>query len=521
MIRLLLAIVMLLALPQAAHAEWSKASSDHFIVYADQSENDLREFTERLEKYHSALKANFASKRGIPSPSNRVTIFVVENLYEVRKLSGNVNSAVAGFYIPRATGAVAYIPKVKIRSIEQDFSETVLLHEYTHHYMFLAAQRAYPLWFTEGFAEYYATAKFERDGTVGLGYPAKHRENEIRYAKKVPFKLMLDTKAYVESKKNSSVYDRFYGQSWALYHYLQFSPNRQGQLAKYFEELITGKGELESAKAAFGDLKKLEREVDRYLRSGRMSYAKVPADKLKIGDIDIRKLNDGEAAIMPVVMISKRGVDKKQAEEVLQDARKVAARYPGNATVLNALSEAEFDAGNDALAIAAADKAIALDGSQMNAYVQKANSYLRLAEKAKDEEGDANPETYLLAAREVALAANKVENNYPVPLIQYFQTYKETGTTPPAAAVTGLEWALELAPFDSALRLQVARQQLEEKRYPDAVYTLLPLAYSAHGDDKQIKKANQYLDVATSKGEVPMPPEEDEDDEKEEKEADT
>ena len=42
-------------LPATARAEWHEASSDHFLVIADQKEKDVREFTERLERYHSGL----------------------------------------------------------------------------------------------------------------------------------------------------------------------------------------------------------------------------------------------------------------------------------------------------------------------------------------------------------------------------------------------------------------------------------------------------------------------------------
>ena len=47
--------IFLVGVPGAAKAEWHEASSEHFLVIADQSEKDVREFTERLERYHAAL----------------------------------------------------------------------------------------------------------------------------------------------------------------------------------------------------------------------------------------------------------------------------------------------------------------------------------------------------------------------------------------------------------------------------------------------------------------------------------
>ena len=54
--RLIAAGLALLA-AQPALAEWHEASSDHFVIYADDKDTDLRKFAENLERYHSAICA--------------------------------------------------------------------------------------------------------------------------------------------------------------------------------------------------------------------------------------------------------------------------------------------------------------------------------------------------------------------------------------------------------------------------------------------------------------------------------
>src|SRR3546814_3753552 len=51
---LLAALLVLSAVP--ARAEWREASSAHFLVYGDISASKLREYSERLERYDSALR---------------------------------------------------------------------------------------------------------------------------------------------------------------------------------------------------------------------------------------------------------------------------------------------------------------------------------------------------------------------------------------------------------------------------------------------------------------------------------
>jgi cytochrome c-type biogenesis protein CcmH/NrfG len=466
-----------IAASQPASAKWYEASSDHFVVYADQNEKDVREYTERLERFHAAMSEQLRIENAKPSPSNRVTVYLVRNADAVRKLYGGKNPYIGGFYQSRAGGSIAFVPEVDDVTARASGAEIALLHEYAHHFMYSNSASSYPLWMTEGFAEFYASAKFEKNGDVGLGLTAQHRAYEILQLKHVPIELMLDTEAYLAQKK-SKEYDSFYGQSWALYHYLKFDESRKGQLLKYLAAITTGDSEINAAKNAFGDLKKLDKDLNKYIRQS-LYYFVLKADKLKTGPIALRPLRAGEAAMMPVRMQSKRGVDDASAAKLLPDARKIAAQFADDPAVLAALSEAEFDAGNDAEAIAAADKAVGIDPAQINATIQKGYAMARQAADAKDEK------TAWKNVRKQFVQVNKIEVDHPIPLIQFYQSYKAAGEQPTKNAVDGLEWALSLSPFDSGLRWTVAMQEMEDKKFAEAIVTLGPLANSPHGEESR------------------------------------
>jgi tetratricopeptide (TPR) repeat protein len=179
--------------------------------------------------------------------------------------------------------------------------------------------------------------------------------------------------------------------------------------------------------------------------------------------------------MMPLRIRSNRGVDKEEAAAIVGEARTVAARYPGDAGVLTALAEAEHDAGNDDAAIAAADKAIALDRTRANAYVQKGYAMFR---KAADNGGD---EAAYRRARGPFVALNKIEPDHPLTLVFYYRSFVMAGVKPPELAVKGIERAAEIAPFDLGLRMTVAMQELRDGRRDDAKRNLAPVAYNPHG----------------------------------------
>src|SRR4051812_22071313 len=120
-----------------ANAEWWEARTDHFIIYSKSSAKDAKEFAERLERYDQSLRSLQVIK---PDPrlsdARRVKIYRAGNIVDISVLAGDAESGIAGFYIPRLE-PVAFVPareQVQLRS-ELD-PETVLKHEYAHHFMF-------------------------------------------------------------------------------------------------------------------------------------------------------------------------------------------------------------------------------------------------------------------------------------------------------------------------------------------------------------------------------------------------
>lgn len=455
------------------HAAWHKAEGEHFVIYANQKASTIQKFAERLEAYHAAMALMLRREPESPSPSNRVTVFVVSSKNSVRKLAGLKNRYAAGVYRPLAGNIVAIVPR--LNTGENKFvlnGETILRHEYAHHFLFNISKQTFPLWFQEGFAEFYASGRSKNDGTVILGGAANHRAYELRFSSNVPIERLLNTSDYLKNK--SKRHDEFYGRSWLLFHYLTFAEDRRKQMVQYQKLLFDGMNEMDAANAAFGDLEKLDDDLNRYALQKRISVFAIPPEKLTVKPVSVRRLDEAEAAIMPVIMESRAGVDQEEAKEVVVEARSVAAKYPDSAAVQEALTEAEYDAGYDDAAIAAADKALALDPKRVRAQIQKIYAYRRKAKSADD------PETAWKKVRQQIVAANRIETNHPIPLIEYFKTFPASGREPSEIAIKGLERALELAPFDHGLRLTMTAQHLADHKYELAAETIRPLAYSPH-----------------------------------------
>lgn len=198
---------------QPVWAEWHRAESDRFVIYADSRAEDLAEFARQLERFHVAMELESGRQLAVPSPSNRLTVYLVGSVEELRDIYGQPNSSVGGFYIPRANGSVAFVPNIRIRSDDGGRGESgsrmkgratpfvsrevaTLLHEYGHHFLIGSARHAMPRWLSEGAAEYFSSARFNPDGSVDLGLPNNDRAWEISQAAPVSVVELLDYETY-------------------------------------------------------------------------------------------------------------------------------------------------------------------------------------------------------------------------------------------------------------------------------------------------------------------------------------
>jgi len=470
--RILAALVCAFLAAMPAHAAWREASSQHFVIYSQEGTRDLEAFAAKLERYDAMLRYRSKVPNEPLGPANRLTVFVVPDQSAVRRLHGGGSAGIAGFYIGRASGSYAFTPR-RIGTGEQ-FStnaDIVLLHEYAHHFMRQNFSAAYPAWFIEGFAEFYSTARFERDGSVGIGIPAYHRGRNLFQGADLPIETLLTVSG---RDIKPSARESIYGRGWLLTHYLAFQPSRSTQLGAYLRAINDGKPSIEAARAAFGDLKQLDKQLDRYLLQRSMSYLKIPADRIPIGRISIRELRPGEEAVINVRMRTKRG--NRDAAELVPIARKAAAPHPDDPVAQATLAEAEFDAGNDVEAEAAADRALKADPNHVEALIFKGR-----AQMARAARGGVKDAAVWREVRRQFVAASRVDPDDPEPKILYFRSIVAQGRRPTANAAEALIEAHRLAPQDDRLRWMVAQQLLRDGRKDEARRTLAPLAFDPHG----------------------------------------
>jgi tetratricopeptide (TPR) repeat protein len=453
-----------------AEAAWIEAKTNHFVIYSQQKPEELREYAARLERFDSGVRAVRQMKDPPATATSRLTVYVVRDARSVAQLLGATGSGIAGVYFGRASGPVSIVNSEPKRNKWDLDGRTVFFHEYLHHLMLQDATAAYPTWMTEGYAEFFATAEFRDDGSVEFGAPPHYRGAELRWLRGLPLPQMLGG---IYHQLTGEEWVSQYSRGWLLTHYLAFEPSRRGQVTRYADLIQTGMPALDAAKQAFGDLKQLEKELERYHARDTLETRIIPASLIKVGPVEIRPLDEDEQVAVNLRIRLEGSEDVGTARVIAGAARSNAERFPRSTAVMEVLARAEFQAKHYSEAAAAADKALALNPKAFKALIYKGRAQLELAKM--------NPTTAdWPSIRRWFSKANRLDPISPEPLMYYYQAFAEQGATPPALAVDGLLFAVELVPQDDDLRLMAVRQLLREGNTKDAGAVFAPIAYRPH-----------------------------------------
>lgn len=478
--------VMFAAVP--AQAEWREAKSENFTVIGDMPEAELRRRTEQLEQYHGMLRYLLDAKRTIP-----VTIYLVSGIDAVQDALGNQGGGVAGFYSVSAQRAFSVAPERFNFSVEDFNPRIVLLHEYAHHMLLSNVDMFMPGWAQEGLAEMFATAKLEDDGSVVIGDKNDSRGGAMFGMSRWSVRRMLESDLNPPKDREENI--EKYSRGWALSHYLWMSGERPTQYGEFIAELNRTADPVASGEKVFGDLARLDRELDRYIRVHKFKLARFTPDLIGTpGEIAIRALSEPEAAILRDAIAVSVRTNEDIGRPVADRARSIGARYPDNAGVQTWMAEIEYDAENYDAAMAAAERALAVDPDNVLATVYKGRVLMRRAIAAGDR-------GLVREARDLFLKANRLRPDYALPFQAYYDSFAAMGETPTQGAVDGLYSATILVPQDAKLRIRAAVALLREGDVQRARSILAPAAFVAEeiGENKPlqlIKEMERTTDTA-------------------------
>jgi tetratricopeptide (TPR) repeat protein len=506
MIRKLL-VLLCLFLPTAASAEWYEARSNNFIVYSEGSRADAEAYAVKLERYHFVLRTfhRISAER----VSNPLRVFLFSSFGSVREMAGG--ASVAGYYVSDASGLMFVgsrargglstgDPRSANRALRLD-AESTLLHEYAHHFMFQYFPATYPIWYVEGFAEFWGTTRLLENDVVEVGFPAEDRVATFDYLTWMPLQRLLTIHNYGEAPGENIAL--LYAQGWLLMRYAFDHPERKRQVDNYLRLINGGRSYEEAMREAFPDIERFDRELFDHAGARRFTAVRLPFRTIIVGEIAVRELRPAENALIEHQIKLGQGYPQREAAEFAREVRSIASRYPDDPVALAVLMEAERLAGNHDAAIAASDRLLQIEPNHARAMASRG-----LAQAAKLRAASSTDRAEWSSLQQLLARAARAAPNDPVVLAAYYDGYAQQGVLPPYEAQNALYTAMERAPSDGELRYRLARDFEQRNMIPEAIAIIRPEALAMpHNESERDRRRRErdeerYREAGTERHET-------------------
>jgi len=351
-----IASALICSLSQAKQQAWVEVRSPNFIVVSNAGEKAARKAAAQFEQIRTVFRQSLSGVSKHPSPL--VTVLAVKDEGSMRELlpeywakgrahpaglfAGRLNQLYAAVELD-ARGATPY--------------ET-FYHEY-YHAISIPYFPDLPVWLGEGLAEFYGHTEID-EKFVGIGEADSVLIQQLRYGSFIPLNVLFQVDRsspyYNEANKTST----FYAESWALAHYLLFGDRmaHRDMLDAYVNALAQGKKQDVAAAEAFGDFKKLQSDLQAYIRRDSFLYSKTPAPtSIQEDELKVRPLTQAEADGYRGGFAAIRG-RTEDATAILEQAIRLD---PNTALAHQYLGITQFIEGKREQAVESESRAIALD----------------------------------------------------------------------------------------------------------------------------------------------------------------
>ena len=268
MFRRILLLLLFSTAPLAAGRDkaetWLQVSSPHFVVVTNASEKQGRRVADQFERMRSVFHTAFPKAQ--VDPGSPIIVLAIKDAKDFRTLEPEAYLAKGSLKLGGLFLKAADKNYVLMRlDAEGEHPYSIVYHEYTHLLLSKSAEFM-PLWLNEGLAEFYQNTDI-RDKEALLGQPSADDILWLRQNRLLPLTTLFtvdhNSPYYHEENKGSI----FYAESWALTHYLEIKEfaEKTHHVSEYLELLSKQVDPVTAAARAFGDLKQLQQELDRYI----------------------------------------------------------------------------------------------------------------------------------------------------------------------------------------------------------------------------------------------------------------
>lgn len=256
---------------------WIFVKTENFTIFSSANEEIATNIGIKLERLRKTLTL-ITSVKNVNSPVPTWIYIFQDNkslkpyLFDLYGKTPNLD----GYFITHDEGNYIAISA-------QDQAMRTILHEYIHFFINNNMPEV-PLWFNEGFAEYYSTFQSENN-SAKIGLPVRTHVEFLQSSSLLPLNELFSIGQGSIYYSEETTQNIFYAQSWLFVHYLLRGKNGalKPKLNQYLTYLKRGQSSDEAFQKSFQmDYKNLQKDLKSYLMKGSFNYIQLSSAELLI-----------------------------------------------------------------------------------------------------------------------------------------------------------------------------------------------------------------------------------------------
>jgi len=492
---------------------WKRAESDHVVVISKDGAAELTRISRNLERLYYLMSRLY--RRGDTSdPTVKLQVVLFDSSSALRAMRlRNLRSEQGPYlppfsdptyYYPREDGEVLAIARDEqivdlntIRAFNLDCDELranadtsgglpscaqivpthapavmtweqMLYARFAQHFILTYAPGAYPRWYLDGIGALFSTVEFRGNGGMDYARPLIPFLQVFRSYGNLDAEEIL-TGRYLDDRVDKRSWTPYH--AWLLAHFFLFSnlkPERAAQFRRYMTDVARGVPMADAAKN-FTDMKALQREIARYAE-GDSAYAQAGPPSARVADPLISTLPVASATLIEarIALGSRLSAPNEGGEIEWLEQVRAAARLQYDANAILFAAEAECRTNHPDQCLADAERVLAHSPDNVGALAWKG---IALTEQAVAGGGLPRADTLALARKTIEQAI-ALDDQAPLPLLAYFQSFTKAREPVPEAAMQDMARVIRMVPAAPAPRLYLGEELVRQGK-PDLARRIL------------------------------------------------
>jgi len=334
---------------------WFRAESQHFVVYSNTRHSDVASLLSKLERFWYTLREFSQVDLNPPADTPKQTLYYLDDEHALSIVDPEAPAYAIGLYTASPDGAMGFgvhmycgeNPRVPLEKRPENEGLSYIFQAYARDFFYRHSPQRTPVWFIDGYAQYFSTTRFDGDQAVvgmapeALGKLLQRLGAGYLYSLDYADVLVGNDSDGRNEAGQAGLKNEFEARAWVLTHWILSSRDNLTRFQAYIAATRGGEDRVKAFKRVFGLTPgELNHTLWLYLR--KLQALKMTFKSLPEADIGFTDLPDSADPLLLAQAALKSDPGGKYGHALLSQVRSNAAKFPDSELAQLTLARAEI-----------------------------------------------------------------------------------------------------------------------------------------------------------------------------------